>query len=216
MKHLAIVLAFLSLITTSAAFVASPKISIIHTEKHESYSYMASALSEMPRPSFEDRMRKLVFANRRKGAGSKKSENHLPKNMKIARTLSEYRDIVANEEERIVVVRFYAEWCRACKAMRPLFYRLANQLPNTLFVEVPVTESNANLHQGLGVPSLPFGHIYTPEGGLVEESRISRRKFSIFTLKLKSYLSRSCELVDGEVSSPYTTLKKDDVASSVV
>lgn len=87
--------------------------------------------------------------------------------------------------------------------MAPLYYRLANQYPNVVFVEVPVTEQNANLHQGLGVQALPFGHIYYPQGGLVEEQSISRKNFSRFEKKLKSYISGSCELVDFETSSPY-------------
>ena len=53
--------------------------------------------------------------------------------------------------------------------MAPSYYHLATQQPGALFVDVPVTPANANLHQGLGVPSLPYGHIYQPGLGLVEE-----------------------------------------------
>lgn len=103
---------------------------------------------------------------------------------------------------------------KACKAVQPIFYGLANRLPHILFVDVPVTESNANLHQGLGIPSLPFGHIYTPTGGLVEELRITRPLFPIFAKKLRSYIAGSCELVEGEVTSPYEKGKKEDTIPS--
>jgi len=215
MMYLTKVIVLLSLVATSSAFVSSQKINKIRAEKHDSVTYMASALKEMPRSSFEGRMRSLVIDNRKGEAAKEKFEkSRLPKNIKIARTLREYRDIVGEEKERIVVVRFYAKWCKACKAIKPHFYRLAHQQPNTLFVEVPVTESNANLHQGLGIPSLPFGHIYTPEGGLVEELRISRPHFSTFSNKLQTYLNGSCDLVDGEITSPYNVLKNEEVLSS--
>lgn len=70
-------------------------------------------------------------------------------------------------------------------------------------MEVPVTEANANLHQGLGIPSLPFGHIYAPNGGLVEEVKITRPHFAKFAHKLQTYVKGRCELKDGEVTSPY-------------
>ena len=80
---------------------------------------------------------------------------------------------------------------------------MAGTFDNVLFVEVPVTDRNARLHQGLGVASLPFGHIYTPGGGLVEEERITRPFFPQFAYKLKTYVKGSCDLVDGEPASPY-------------
>ena len=70
-------------------------------------------------------------------------------------------------------------------------------------MDVPVTESNANLHQGLGIPSIPFGHIYTPDGGLVEELKITRPHFPQLARKLRTYIVGSCDLVDGETSSPF-------------
>lgn len=110
-------------------------------------------------------------------------------------TLSDYKLHVAEEKEKLVVVRFYAPWCRACKAIASYYKQLPQMYPNVKFVEVPLngdTETNM-LHQGLGVPSLPFGHIYHPEAGLVEEQRISRKHFSNFRDKiLQSYVDGSC------------------------
>lgn len=80
---------------------------------------------------------------------------------------------------------------------------MANSRPDVLFIEVPVSDTNANLHQGLQVPSLPYGHIYHPSGGLVEEDRIARKFFPQFAHKVLSYVNGSCDLVDGECHSPY-------------
>jgi hypothetical protein len=52
--------------------------------------------------------------------------------------------------------------------------------PDTIFLDVPVTETNANLHKGLGVETVPYSHIYHPELGLVEETKLSRETFSEF------------------------------------
>lgn len=72
--------------------------------------------------------------------------------------------------------------------MAPSFYHLALKNPDTLFVDVPVKEGNANLHQGLGVPSLPYGHIYDPVNGLVEELRITKKLMPEFRDKLQGYI----------------------------
>lgn len=62
------------------------------------------------------------------------------------------------------------------------------------FLDVPVTGKNANLHQGLGVPSLPYGHVYHPRSGLVEELKISKRKFPDLARLVRWYDGGSCGL----------------------
>ena len=66
--------------------------------------------------------------------------------------------------------------------------------PDVVFVDVPVTPKNKALHQGLGIPSLPYGHIYHPNGGLVEEQKLTRKHVAQFKHKLESYLLGNCEL----------------------
>jgi len=90
-----------------------------------------------------------------------------------------------------------------------MYYRLATKFTNVVFVEVPVTEENAALHQGLGVPSLPYSHIYEPSTGLVEELKISRQHISDFANKLQSYVTGSCELQNLSTSSPYSSQEDD-------
>ena len=99
--------------------------------------------------------------------------------------------------------------------MAPGFYRLANLYPDVSFVQVPVTNKNTNLHQGLGVPSVPFGHIYHPTAGLVEEMKISRKYFSNFEDTLAMYVKGSCDLKDdGDCSSPFALAEADDFTDS--
>ena len=91
-----------------------------------------------------------------------------------------------------------------------MYYRLATKFTNVIFVEVPVTEENAALHQGLGVPSLPYAHVYEPSTGLVEELKISRQHISEFANKLQSYVTGSCELQNWSMVSPYSSSREQD------
>jgi thiol-disulfide isomerase/thioredoxin len=128
-------------------------------------------------------------------------------------------DDVDPDKVTITVVRFYAPWCRACQAIQQRYYRLAQQyeqrmqlLPPTSrddasllrssssspsdvvvrFMECPVTKDNAILHQGLGVPSLPYGHIYHSKVGLVEEMKLNKNVFTNFESTLASYVNGYC------------------------
>ena len=42
----------------------------------------------------------------------------------------------ATAQNRIVVIKFYASWCRACKAMAPKFVRTAEDWPDIEFHEI--------------------------------------------------------------------------------
>lgn len=146
-------------------------------------------------------MRNLVLgAPQRKLAPSpqRTKRQSLPQNVHVIENLADYKAIVGDERHKLVVVRFYATWCRACKAVAPIYYRMAANHPDTVFVDVPVTDKNSALHQGLGVPSLPFGHIYHPQSGLVEEHKLTRKHVRSFEKKLDSYLVGSCNLDDQE------------------
>eukprot|EP00527_Entomoneis_sp_CCMP2396_P008345 CAMPEP_0198145458 /NCGR_PEP_ID=MMETSP1443-20131203/23651_1 /TAXON_ID=186043 /ORGANISM="Entomoneis sp., Strain CCMP2396" /LENGTH=220 /DNA_ID=CAMNT_0043809117 /DNA_START=106 /DNA_END=765 /DNA_ORIENTATION=+ len=108
--------------------------------------------------------------------------------------IEQYKREVVDEEDRIVCVRFYASWCRACKVIAPAFRRLPLLFPSVKFVEVPVTKENTYLHQGLGITTLPFAHLYHPGVGLVEERKVGRKNFRAFRDIMKTYVEGSCSL----------------------
>lgn len=109
-------------------------------------------------------------------------------------TLEDYKREVVDEKDKVVVVRFYASWCKSCKSAFPLFQKMKADLPSVKYVMVPLTKDTAYIHSGLGVPSVPFGHIYHPNVGLVEERKINRKVFGEFRESLESYVRGSCEL----------------------
>jgi thiol-disulfide isomerase/thioredoxin len=136
-------------------------------------------------------------------------------------TLPDYKRVVADETEQMVVVLFHAHWCRACKATLPLFRKLARDYPEIMFVRVPLTQDNGFLHDGLGVPSLPFGHLYHPSAGLVEERKLNKHVFGEFRHVLKDYVRGYCDIEDkdgvsgsdGRIGETADTLEKDEEPS---
>ena len=64
--------------------------------------------------------------------------------------------------------------------------------PGIIYLDVLISESNRNLQKGLGISSVPFCHIYHPEQGLVEETKISREAggaLSEIKLLVQKYLA---------------------------
>jgi thiol-disulfide isomerase/thioredoxin len=64
-------------------------------------------------------------------------------------TIQDYKRVVVDEKDRIVVVRFFAPWCKSCKAAHPHFKKLVSRhSPKVKFVEVPLTKETAYIHEG--------------------------------------------------------------------
>jgi hypothetical protein len=92
---------------------------------------------------------------------------------------------------------------------------MALSMPDVKFVEVPVQENNVNLHQGLGVPSLPYGHIYSPTAGLVEELRMVKGQFKTFQAIVETYRDGQCSDLEmdpdtGLFISPFLASAKEE------
>mmetsp|Transcript_7395 Transcript_7395/g.18348 ORF Transcript_7395/g.18348 Transcript_7395/m.18348 type:complete len:231 (-) Transcript_7395:111-803(-) len=141
---------------------------------------------------FQSRMKRIVVQQRRRPTtqqSRRKNNIYRPENVKIAESLEDFATVIdeGRRSDRVVVVRFYATWCKLCHSLRPAFDRAAASTPQAIFVDVPVLETNANLHQGLGVESVPYAHIYHPEKGLVVETRLSRKAFSEFEESVKMH-----------------------------
>jgi len=131
-------------------------------------------------------------------AGSKSKK---PTNIYTVTKSEEYRDIVENFKDSIIVSRFHAKWCKACQATAPLFHRLARKNPGIIFIEVPVQAENSDLHQGLNVPSVPFSRIYYPSAGLVEEMKISKKRWPTYEKVVGTYVQAFCTVEDGNYSN---------------
>lgn len=185
--------AFLSGAISAEAAFACPPLGCSSRSRTTSRNLFASP------PPMEERERE-----KEKGEGSSESSwrevagGFIPKiNRRLVRevtSLQDYKESVVQADEELVVVKFYAKWCKSCKAMDPLYKRLAAQHKDRVkFVQVPVGPDTVMIHQGLGVPSVPYGHIYHKEAGLVEELRIKKQNFGNFENVLQTYVDGQCE-----------------------
>jgi thiol-disulfide isomerase/thioredoxin len=121
--------------------------------------------------------------------------------VEIVHTLEEFKKVVGNEQKCFVAVMFHAKWCKSCKATLPHFYKMAKKYPDVKFVDVPVSESNTQMLRELGVEKFPFGHIYDPSSGLVEELPILRQLIPKFEAKLLSALENAEKTKNEDISS---------------
>ena len=139
----------------------------------------------------------------------KKKDSSTHSKIHLVDNIDDYKRLVADEQNQIVVVRFFAKWCRSCKVSKPQFNKLVHTFAKSSvkFVEVPLSKDTAYLHEGLGVPSIPFAHIYHPQAGLVEEIKISKPHFSTFVDKLQSYVVGSCDIPDDRGETDCTVLE---------
>jgi len=110
-------------VPVKARFAAAPSLPAVidrQEKRHETdvmfLSMSAAPALEQPmrggggRRSFEDRMRDMVDGGRKRRQQQNRQEAKLPPNVKICRTLDEYKAVVGEERERLVATRFYAPW----------------------------------------------------------------------------------------------------------
>jgi hypothetical protein len=111
-KMFLIIAAFLSISSWSCAAFVPPHASHKSSRACGAHLSMASTMMESTRQSFEERMRNAVLGGRTKEVTPNTKATAMPVNLKIASSLDDYKRIVGGERERIVVVRFYAPWCK--------------------------------------------------------------------------------------------------------
>lgn len=107
-----------------------------------------------------------------------------PKVTHIA-TPEEWQHAVVPRTNAWVVVRFHSETCRACKAAKPAFYRLASQAwwpEGVQFVEVPSTAKA--VFQQCRVTRMPWGQVYH-QGALVHQGSLTKSKLRYFQNELQ-------------------------------
>ena len=96
---------------------------------------------------------------------------------------------MAAHPDRLVVLKFYAPWCRACKGLAPRYKNIATTdvYQNAVFAELNV-QNNRDYVKALGVLALPNVHFYAGNQGLVENFPCGPSKLPILKRKLKEWL----------------------------
>lgn len=93
-----------------------------------------------------------------------------------------------SKNEVLVVVKFYASWCRACKTIEPRFKRLAVEFHDLAkFYEIEFSE-NKELCRRLGVKKLPLVQFYRGTDGQLDSLMAGPSKFSDVRAKVEELL----------------------------
>jgi thiol-disulfide isomerase/thioredoxin len=160
--------------------------------------------------SFVERMRATVLQQQHKQQSSSvSSTSRIPE----ITTLQEFHSVIQqnSQQRKVTFVQWYAPWCRACKKLQPVLDRLHRDEADAVScVAVPSHKAADNLHVGFGIQTVPYGHIYHPTAGLVEELKLHPRTYhSTFARILQSYVDGYCTLADdvdattGTYAAPY-------------
>jgi len=114
--------------------------------------------------------------------------------------------LLESNPEKIVVMKFYAPWCRACKGLEPKFQKVSQDekyenLP-MIFAQMSV-QNNKTYIKSLGVLALPSVHIYAGTEGLVENFPCGPSKLPILKKKI-------AQVVNSKVDAKTLQLKKQE------
>lgn len=122
----------------------------------------------------------------------------------VVESPEEFDAQVRSEADKLVVVRFHSPYCPACKSISVSYDRLVKtSSPQIKFVDCIVQDRNDMIPYGPDVPATPYGMIWHPGAGLVEQSAIPRRQFSKFKKILKWYAKGECDLPEEFFSNPH-------------
>jgi len=83
------------------------------------------------------------------------------------------------QDNDLVLVDFWAEWCGPCKRFGPIFEQVSDEMPDSVFAKVD-TDANQELAGGLGIQAIPTlmvfrkGALVYREAGAINASQLKK------------------------------------------
>eukprot|EP00181_Compsopogon_caeruleus_P001158 CAMPEP_0184688370 /NCGR_PEP_ID=MMETSP0312-20130426/29646_1 /TAXON_ID=31354 /ORGANISM="Compsopogon coeruleus, Strain SAG 36.94" /LENGTH=162 /DNA_ID=CAMNT_0027145459 /DNA_START=56 /DNA_END=545 /DNA_ORIENTATION=+ len=98
----------------------------------------------------------------------------------------DFLEMLEEGRNTLVVIKFFASSCRACKAVAPKFVKAAQEFPEFLFCEIDYAELK-ELCWRLGVLHLPHVQFYSGERGRVEDFDVGPSTIDKLIVKLRKH-----------------------------
>ncbi len=71
-------------------------------------------------------------------------------------SLEKLSKIITNKEfeDNLIIIYFWAKWCKPCMKLKPEFYKLSNEYQNIIFLSIDVDDNDniANMYSCSGIP----------------------------------------------------------------
>mmetsp|Transcript_23141 Transcript_23141/g.36451 ORF Transcript_23141/g.36451 Transcript_23141/m.36451 type:complete len:199 (-) Transcript_23141:409-1005(-) len=103
-------------------------------------------------------------------------------------TVEDFYDVMRENKDKIVVVKFYATWCTACKTISKKYERLAKDFDGSTFKFCQIElEESKDLCKALDVKVLPSVHFYKGRQGKIEDMSCGPRNWVKVMEKVLEY-----------------------------
>merc|ERR1712159_128949 len=99
-------------------------------------------------------------------------------------TKADFDKCLADAGDKLVVVDFTATWCGPCQRIAPVFVKLAEEMPDVVFVKVDVDE-NEDTAGACGIQAMPTFQYYKNGSKVHEFSGASEEKIKEAIAKFK-------------------------------
>lgn len=109
--------------------------------------------------------------------------------------VDEYLSILEGNQDRLIVLKIFAPWCRSCRAVAPKVNRLAREFSEILFVKMDY-ERNKELCKRLDVRIMPTFIFYAGARGEIEKFSCGPARAGIIREKIENLMNGQCPLPD--------------------
>jgi Ca2+-binding EF-hand superfamily protein/CRP-like cAMP-binding protein/thiol-disulfide isomerase/thioredoxin len=125
----------------------------------------------------------------------------------------QYQVLLQSFPDKLVIIKFYASYCQACRALGPKFIAVKEdpQLQNLpiIWADYESSRNNKELFQQLNVLTLPTVHFYDGSRGLIENFPCGPAKIPLLKKKLARFINQRVDAFTRQLMQP-PVVKNDD------